>query len=123
MPGTADWRVREVAGDANLAGFADVTSTSAGHRVVLRVTATAPSFRVTAYRLGWHAGTGGREIWRSPDLPGWVQPKPLLAPGNMISAADWTPSADLDTTGWPPGSYLLKLTDSQNRQKAIPLVI
>lgn len=123
LPGTGDWRVRNVAGDTDLAGYADVSSTTAGHRVVLRVTATAPSFGVTAYRLGWYAGTGGREVWHGPELPGRVQPKPTLAADNMITAADWTPSTELDTTGWAAGSYLLKLTDSLGRQKAIPLVI
>lgn len=122
-PGTTDWRIRDTANDTELAGYADHASARPGDRVGLRVTTTAPTFVVRAYRLGDYGGTGGRLVWESGALLGVQQPKPTVDAQNMVSATNWSESLALDTADWPEGSYLLKLVGSTGKQKYVPLTL
>lgn len=125
QPGTAEWRIQKgrVASDAHLAGFADHASVLPGTPVVLRVTSQAPSWTVTAFRLGNYRGLGARQVWRSGQIAGQRQAPVKVLAQQMVSAAHWTPSLTVDTAGWLPGSYLLKLVDSTGAQKYIPLTV
>lgn len=124
-PGTTDWRIPagRVAADAQLAGFADHASVLPGTPVVLRVDAQAPSWTATAFRLGHYGGAGGRRVWTSPVVTSTHQPPVRVVEGHMVTAAHWRPSLTVDTTGWPAGSYVVKLADSLGRQKYVPLTV
>lgn len=123
-PGTTAWKVARsaVAGDLELAGYADHVSVTAGQPFGLFVTARAGSFVVRAFRLGWYGGAQGRLVWTSARLPGHRQAPAQLAAGRMVTTA-WTPSTTVTTAGWLPGSYLLLLTDSSGRKKYVPLTV
>ena len=121
--GTTDWQLAAVADDATLSGFADRASVVAGEPVVLRVSSTAASWTATVYRLGFYAGAGARRVWASPPVPGVRQAAPVIEPGNMVTAAAWTPSLSLDTGGWLPGSYLVTLVTSTGQGRHIPLTV
>lgn len=122
-PGSPHWRVGPsiTAGEFDLAGYADRSSARPGDQVTLFVSSALGPVRVTAYRLGWYAGVGGREV-ASVDL-GDVgeQPAPVTESGKMVRAR-WDPSGVLDTTGWPEGTYVLRL-DASGKAKLIPLTI
>lgn len=122
--GTNAWSfpAKEGASDSELAGYLNHDSITSGTRLTLYVTSTFASFTATAYRLGWYGGTGGRQVWASATLPGKVQPKPLIKPGHMVDASNWTPTTTIDTTGWPEGVYLIKLAGG-GKYKWVPLTI
>lgn len=122
-PGTTAWKISSIATDAQLAGFADHASVVPGEKVVLKVDAQAPTWTATAYRLGYYAGAGGREVWKSEPVRGTRQAPFKVLDQQMVSAAHWTPSLTVDTTGWPAGSYVLTLVDSIGKQKYIPLTV
>jgi hypothetical protein len=123
-PGTLDWVVAAPPGSGHVEGYADVTSAAAGSTVTLFVDTSNPTFHVEAYRMGYYGGSGGRLIWRSPEVPGIVQPKFTLAPGVNMVSCPWQPSASVavDAT-WPPGDYLLKLVGGQGAQAFVPLCV
>lgn len=123
-PGTTSWRIGRsaVAGDLELAGYADHDSVPVGGRFRLFVTARAGSFDVRAFRLGWYGGAQARLVWTSARLLGHPQAAARLEAGRMVTTR-WTPSTTVSTTGWLPGSYLLLLTDSNGRKKYVPLTV
>jgi hypothetical protein len=92
---------------------------------VLRVSTTAPSFRVRAYRVGWYGGVGAREVWHSAVVPGRRQPGCRLTQGvNMFSCQSWRPSVDVRVTAsFVPGDYLFKLVGRGHQQSYVPMTV
>lgn len=88
----------------------------------LFVSTTARSFRVRAYRFGWYGGALARQVWVSGDVQGRRQPGRVVEARGMV-VAPWRPSVTVPTTGWPPGSYLLRLEAASGGQRYVPLVV
>ena len=127
-PGTRAWQIGadEQADDTQLAGFVDHDSIAPGTKLTLKATTQASRFDITAYRMGWYGGAQGREVAKRTNIAAISQPKPQVKAGNEVDASNWKPNATLDTAGWAPGLYLLKLTaDVGGKPKAkwIPLVV
>src|SRR5207244_9533745 len=73
--------------------------------------------------MGWYGGDLARLVWLSPGVRGRSQPgAKIIQPGSM-AVAPWRPSLTVPTTGWPPGSYLLRLDASTGVQRYVPIVI
>lgn len=123
-PGTTDWTLTggQIPTE-QLAGFADKTSYASGDPVTLRVTSQVPTWTAEVYRLGFYQGTGGRLVWTSQPQTGQVQPAPRVLEGNMVSAATWSPSLKIDTTGYVPGSYLVKLVAPNKQARYVPFTV
>ncbi len=122
LRGYPGWRISRPGQGGAIEGYADDVSALPGSPVRLFVSTTAASFRVQALRFGWYGGTLARLVWTSPAIPGRRQlPATVLAHG--MAVAPWQPSLTLPTTGWPPGSYLLRLDASSGAQRYVPLVI
>jgi len=123
LPGDPRWRVTHPAHLYQLEGFTDRTDVLLGASFRLFVSTTARSFRVRAFRMGWYGGDLARLVWISPVVPGRFQPgAKIIQPGSMV-VAPWRPSLAVPTTGWPPGSYLLRLDASTGMQSYVPIVI
>lgn len=86
-PGTPGWRIPEdrKPSASQLAAFAGRDSVLPGEPLDLYVDSRLGDFTVTAYRLGFYAGTGARQVWRSASTRGEAQPRAELAPGNMVT--------------------------------------
>lgn len=117
------WRIPR-RDDHGIAGFADPISVLPGQRVRLYVSTAAASFRVRAFRMGWYQGDLGRLVWTSRSYPGHTQPAPaLVAPATGTMAARWSPSLSVNTAGWSPGDYLLRLDGTGHRRQFVPLTV
>jgi hypothetical protein len=74
---------------------------------------------VVAYRMGYYAGLGAREVWRQDDVPTVVQEAPTTGgtsadgqPLRMTSAAQWSKTLTIPVDkNWVPGTYLIKVSD------------
>lgn len=124
-PGSPSWRITGAPAAGYIEGFADRTYAADGQQVVLRVSTSAPSFRVTAYRIGWYGGAGARAVWHSATVPAQHQPACTRTAGiNMVSCQNWRPSLSVRLTGaFVPGDYLLKLVGRGNQQSYVPLTV
>jgi hypothetical protein len=125
LPGTTGWQISHQSKTGSIAGFSNVPYAAVGDRVVLYVDTTARRFHVMAYRMGYYGGTGGRLMWRSPEVPGRVQPACPVSKGiNMVSCDNWKPSLSFKVPpSFLPGDYLLRLDGSGNEQSYVLLVI
>ena len=121
-PGTRGWQLSRVGGPHDIEGWADRTSVQPGERVGLHVSTTASSYVAHAIRVGWYGGVQGREVWRSATLPGVRRTPPVPGPRHQ-ARTDWPVSAQVDTTGWPPGDYLFRLDASTGAQRYVPLQV
>ncbi|GAA1144570.1 hypothetical protein F4556_002828 [Kitasatospora gansuensis] len=108
-PGNADWAVTAPGPPGAIEGFTDRVGVLPGEPLGLHVSTTAPGFTVSAYRMGWYGGARARLVWKSDRLPGTAHPGPTVAAGTRTVRADWPRTTTIDTTGWPEGSYLLRL--------------
>jgi hypothetical protein len=121
VPVPADWQLTTPGPEHAIEGFADRTSVHPGEPVRLFVSTTAATWTVTAFRIGDYP-TGGARVWTSSPQPGVVQPPPVVVEPRHTVVAPWQPSLTVDTTGWPPGDYLLRL-DAPAAQQYVPLTV
>lgn len=124
LPGTTAWQITGTP-PGTIAGFADTTYAAVGDTVHLYVTTNASTFQVTAYRMGYYGGTGGRQVWQSGPVTGTVQPACKLTPGiNMVSCENWSSSLAVPITSqFVPGDYLLKLVGDGGQQSYVLLTV
>ncbi|TDW79608.1 N,N-dimethylformamidase beta subunit family domain-containing protein [Kribbella sp. VKM Ac-2566] len=126
--GTGDW-VIPTSMNGTLAAYLTQVSASCGDSVDLKVTSGKP-VSVVAYRMGYYAGLGGREIWRQDDVPTVVQEAPTTGgasadgkPLRMTSAASWSKTLSIPVDkDWVPGTYLIKVSDGTSATYA-PLTV
>ena len=124
-PGTTDWMVPDdKAAWAKVEGFFDTTSIDVGGSAVLKTSTRAAAWQVSAYRIGWYGGTGGRLIWKSEPMAGVNQPKATQVGTPKAWVAPWAPSLTVQTDAtWPPGQYMFKLESLDGGAAYVPLVI
>src|SRR3954454_20141265 len=79
--------------------------------------------RFTAFRVGAYTGSDAAAVWTSASQPGVVQPAAVVQEPTHTVVAPWKPSSTIDTAGWPPGDYLLRLDADSNAQQYVPLTV
>lgn len=124
-PGTTAWQITGNVGSSVIEGFADHDYAALGDAVGLYVSTNAPSFTVTAYRMGYYGGKGARKVWASSSMPGTAQPLCPTTPGvNMVACDNWSRSLTVHiTSAFVPGVYLFKLVGSGGQQAYVPLTV
>jgi hypothetical protein len=121
--GTEDWRVTSPA-FGRIWAFASDISAEPGTEVGLHVSTVAGGYRVLAYRIGSYRGGTGTLIWRSEFLNGERQAAPRLEPVETRTVvAPWRRSLTIDTSGWEPGFYVLKLVTGSGWETAVPYIV
>ncbi len=118
------WRANHQGAEHEIEGFADHVSVLPGEAFHLHVSTTADSYVARAFRVGWYGGAGAREVWKSDELPGMRQAPPQTLDGTRaVTAAHWKPGPAVDTTGWPEGSYLIRLEAATGARRFVPLTV
>lgn len=125
LPGTRAWGAGiSFAETSAVLGFADRESVLPGAQVRLYIKADAGPVTVSAYRMGWYAGTQGKLVATFPSVTDVRQPPSTFVAGTRtVSAADWHPSLTVDTAGWEPGDYLFLLGDAAGHGRWVPLTV
>ncbi|MEV4070517.1 N,N-dimethylformamidase beta subunit family domain-containing protein [Nonomuraea fuscirosea] len=112
------WRITRHGAEHEIEGYADRVSVLPGERFGLRVSTTAPRFTASAFRMGANPA----KVWQSERVKGTRQAPMRLVRGT-VSAAHWTPSLTVDTTGWAEGAYLIRLDASTGAQRYVPITV
>ncbi len=122
--GDRSWSTVRVGRQHDIEGFTDRDSALPGQPVRLYVSTVARRYLVRAYRMGWYRGARGRQVWASGYLPGGLQGAAVVRGATHTPSAPWRPSLVLNTAGWPPGDYLLRLdTDRDVLRRFVPLTL
>src|SRR2546430_2223618 len=121
--GTPDWRITRPGPAHAIEGFADRTSVLPGQPVRLFVSTTAATFTATAYRIGNYTGSEALQVWKSAPQPGIKQAHYVVQPPTHTVVAPWSQSLTVDTTGWQPGNYLIRLDGANTAQQFVPLTV
>ncbi len=122
--GSIDWIVNRLQPEHALEGFASQVSAVPGDDVALFINTTGQAVQVQAFRMGYYGGIGGRLVYQSDMVPASVQRSPTVEPGIGMVSCPWsqTMTLSVDDT-WPPGCYLLKLTNDVGHEQYVPLTI
>ncbi len=123
LPGTPGWQLQRVGASHEIEGWSDTTSVLAGQFVGLHVSTAAPTYTVSAIRVGWYGGTFGRQVWRSAPRQGVARDQGRIVGSTHTLVTSWPVSLALPTASWPPGSYLLRLDASTGAQRYVPLQV
>ena len=76
------------------------------------------------YRIGSYRGGSGTLVWRSSFQAGERQPAAVFQPAETRTrVAPWRRSLTLDTTGWEPGFYVIKLRTGSGWDAQVPYVV
>ncbi|WP_433255362.1 N,N-dimethylformamidase beta subunit family domain-containing protein [Streptosporangium sp. CA-135522] len=122
--GDPRWRLRERGAEHEIEGFADRVSVLPGGSFRLYVSTTAGRYTARAFRVGWYGGAGARQVWESAELPGVRQAPPrTIAATGAVSAAHWEPGPEVNTSGWPEGSYLIRLEAAGGGRRYVPITV
>ncbi|MGI5133040.1 N,N-dimethylformamidase beta subunit family domain-containing protein [Pseudonocardia sp. CA-107938] len=121
--GTPGWQLTDPGAEHAIEGFTDRVSVSPGEPVRLFVSTAAPSFVVTAFRMGAYRDSDAQAVWTSPPRTGGVQAPAVVQEPTHTVVAPWHPSMSVATQGWPPGVYLLRLDGSDGAQRFVPLTV
>ncbi|WP_344256293.1 N,N-dimethylformamidase beta subunit family domain-containing protein [Terrabacter carboxydivorans] len=122
-PGTTAWRIDQahLASETELAGYTDTVSVLPGDSFGLHLSSALGPVTVRAYRLGHYAGAGAREVWASDPVAATKRPSPTTDALHTVRCS-WPESLRVPTTGWPEGSYLLRL-QAGGRARYVPMVV
>ena len=121
-PGDDGWKAAK-SPDTLVNGYLGEVSAACGDLVDLHVAGYVSSASVTAYRIGWYGGKGGRAVWRAADVPvAGSGAGNAMAPSTVEES--WPVSDKIKITpDWTPGYYLIVVTAGDGHGSAIPLVI
>lgn len=110
--GDQGWRIAPARGTAKgLAAYAGAVSVTPGSKVPLYLKGKG-TVDARAFRLGWYGGTGARQVW-----DGTLQAQPQAG-----RPSGWQSTAELNTSGWPEGTYLVRL-DLGKASRYVPLTV
>lgn len=123
LPGNADWDITHLGQPDEIVGYTGQASVLPGEPVMLYASTTAPSFTVSAYRMGWYSGDLARLVWRSGTVAGHQQSAPAVISSTNTVEAVWDPSLTVPTHDWPEGSYLLRLDAETGGQRFAPVTV
>lgn len=122
--GDPRWRMTNRSAKHEIEGFADRVSVLPGEPFRLYVSTTAGHYTARAFRMGWYGGAGARMVWESARTPGERQERSrTIAATQAVTAGHWRPGPEVDTTGWPEGSYLIRLDAATGGQRYVPLTV
>ncbi|MER6812999.1 N,N-dimethylformamidase beta subunit family domain-containing protein [Spirillospora sp. NPDC000708] len=121
--GTPDWQIRHKGAEHEIEGYADHVSVPPGGSLRLFVSTTTPGFTAEAFRMGWYGGAEARRVWRSGQVAGARQAAPRIDRTTRTVSAPWRPSLTVPTSGWPAGSYLIRLTAASGAQRYVPVTV
>ncbi|MDP3972333.1 MAG: hypothetical protein Q8P61_05405, partial [Candidatus Nanopelagicales bacterium] len=113
---------KDAAPPSLIEGYAGKESVVPGEIVPLFVSTRADSWRVRAYRIGAYERKGGALVAEAGPFRGQRQSGPRTDSGTRMVDAPWKRSAELDTTDWPEGQYLIHLV-AQGKAAYVPLVV
>jgi hypothetical protein len=124
--GTTAWQNANHTRAGTVNGYLNQNSTQCGDTVTAYLSSLAPvsGASLSAYRMGFYGGTGGRLIWEVKDLALEPQPKATVTGSDLLAEAPWKPTLTFHVTGqWPPGYYLLVVRAPGQTPSSIPLVV
>jgi hypothetical protein len=122
--GSEDWRIDRPAHHGEVAAYTTRASGLPGTRVGLKVSTTEGGYDVAAFRIGAYEGGSGAFVWESGFRPGRVQPAARWASYERRTVvAPWERDLTVDTSGWLPGFYVLRLRTDTGWETQVPYVV
>ncbi|WP_228555973.1 N,N-dimethylformamidase beta subunit family domain-containing protein [Catenulispora pinisilvae] len=124
-PGDSSWRSSFDADTSVVAGYLNQVSAACGDTLELHLSGYVSSASVTAYRMGWYGGTGGRVVWSTSHVPVIASPVKNSGAPTYTVEASWPVAERIPVTAaWTPGYYLIVIRAKPHDDgDAIPLII
>ncbi|NUR27872.1 MAG: hypothetical protein HOV83_18845 [Catenulispora sp.] len=107
-------------------GYLSRASAQCGDTVTAYLSSPVPvsGASLSAYRMGYYGGAGGRLVWQTKHLTLEPQAQATVTGKELLAEAPWKASLSFHITGqWTPGYYLLVLRAPGQTPSSIPLVV
>ena len=124
-PASADqpWKIGAKSFKHSTAGYLSKVSILAGGPLQAFVTCNAKSYSLEYFRMGFYDGAGALSFGRSESMPCTKQVMPTRHDNYEAIKAKWINPAEIDTSTFEPGFYLIKIWASDGSAAFMPLVI
>lgn len=119
----ATWELTSPATNREIEGFASATSVNTGDTIDLYVNTAAPTYTIKIFRMGYYGGSGAALAMGNVTRVGVSQTLPTPDATTGLSECTWTDPYTIDTTNWPTGVYLARLTASTGKQRFVHFVV
>lgn len=123
--GTTSWQLSNLsANQADIQGYASLTSVNRGDTISFFVSTTSPTYTIDVYRIGWYAGAGGRKVLGPISRTGILQPMPTPDSAGLRECNWANPYTLAIPNDWTSGVYVAKLTaDTSGYQNYIMFTV
>ena len=122
--GSEAWHLARSSKPGEIEAFTTRSSGGPGTPIGLKVSTRSSHYRVQAYRIGWYRGGTGHSVFHSRSFTGRLQGAARFAPySTRTVVAPWKRDVTIDTAGWTPGVYVLKLRARSGAQTLVPYVV
>jgi hypothetical protein len=129
QPGSGNWAMWVGGMPADdvgkqIKGYASATSVNKGDSITFYISATAPTYTIDFYRMGFYQGLGGRLMQSVGPSAGSPQPPCPADINTGLAECNWTAGYTLAVpASWTSGVFLAKLTSSAGFQNWIIFVV
>ncbi|GAA2029707.1 hypothetical protein GCM10009839_31620 [Catenulispora yoronensis] len=126
IPGTTAWQDAKHTRAGSVNGYLNRSSVQCGDTVTAYLSSPVPVSGATlsAYRMGYYDGAGGRLVWQTKRLSLGPQAQATVTGKDLLTEAPWRPTLTFHITGqWTPGYYLLVVRAPGQTPSSIPLVV
>ncbi|WP_223297611.1 N,N-dimethylformamidase beta subunit family domain-containing protein [Catenulispora acidiphila] len=126
LGGTTAWQDAKHTVSGTVNGYLNHASARCGDTVTAYLSAPerVSGASLSAYRMGYYGGAGGRLVWESRNLGLGPQVSATVSDPSLLTEAPWAATLTFPVTGrWVPGYYLLVVRAPGQTASSIPLVI
>lgn len=118
------WRLSgPVADDDELAGYTTSESVLPGEPIQLKVDSPRSAVEIQVLRMGFYGIDGARTVAHLPWQEGVAQPPCSMGPDRMVDCSAWSVTHSVETRGWEPGLYLMKMHNRLDHWRYVPIVV
>jgi hypothetical protein len=126
IPGTTAWQDAKHTRAGSVNGYLNRASAQCGDTVTAYLSSPVPvsGATVSAYRMGYYSGAGGRLVWQTKHVSLGPQAQATVTGSQLLTEAPWKATLSFHITGqWTPGYYLLVVRAPGQTASSIPLVV
>lgn len=120
---SAQWQIQSAQFSDTTAGYVSEVSVDPGKLIKVFITCDTSKFTFSVFRMGFYGGDGAEQRWKSKERDCIRQTSQRKIANTNIYKMNWVQTNTVDTTGFKPGFYLIRINASDGTAAFINFVI
>lgn len=121
---TPAWGISDRGAADAVEGFALATDVLPGQPLGVAISVASPTaVTATVFRMGYYRGDDAGRVATLGPVHAAPQAPPRYVPATRTVTTDWHSTLTVDTTGYEPGAYLIRLRTAGGAQRFVPFTV